>query len=688
MIAKFKCGTKSRNFLICVLIVAMLLIIGVPSHKVYAATGVDSEHVTVSPSVIVGSYKELVRAIDEARDGDVIGIGSNICIEDVAVLGNSEKRLTLLKMAEFGYIHVYESGIVEFKNISFDGNSTSYNNGYIPMLHVNGKADLEDVTFQNCYNQWSGGAIQVEHDIVNITNCHFISNYASNGAHIVVHSSSYVKAKNCTFEKGVATNGGGAIENFGKVKITDSIIYGNIAETAADILNYTDSSFEMDSLDSLIELYATANVVPLEWKFDYKDNAYIAGEIDIENTLSAMKLIYEEISQGEDSELENSENNLGNTDKPSNDGNNQDEQQSENNDNGNDSSTDSGSNSDNTENKNDISADNPTYGDSNTENESKGDNQSESEQNQSPSDVTDSEQNKPSDSSASGNNSDNSTATDLDSNMENSNTENDNKENQDKQDNQGDSANNGDSSSDSGKKDSENVNSNVSNVPVESGNQTDNPNIDKPNTGNDGFASDLKPEDNKQPGSTVNNENQSSISTDDTGNNNNNSINPYKPVVDNGNDIASNNSSDNTNNGSGSSTGNTNINTGTSQSGENVSPKPEDSKDFVSSDKEETVASDRDNGDTTKKTTVTKKKAIKKLTITAKKGKKKITGKTIKKATVKVKIGKKTYKVKSNVKGKFTIKLKGKAKLKKGQKIKVTISKTGYKTKHKTYKVK
>lgn len=76
------------------------------------------------------------------------------------------------------------------------------------------------------------------------------------------------------------------------------------------------------------------------------------------------------------------------------------------------------------------------------------------------------------------------------------------------------------------------------------------------------------------------------------------------------------------------------------------------------------------------------------MSLTAKKGKRKIIGKTIKKATVKVKIGKRTYTVKSNAKGKFTVKLKGKAKLKKGQKIKVRVLKNGYKSKSNTFRVK
>ena len=719
MIVKFKRGMKLWKSLVCVLMMVMLLPIGVPIHKVYAAT--DSGYVTVSPSVIVGNYKELVKAIDEAEDGDAIGISSNICIEGAAVLGNSEKRFTILRMAEYGYIHVYDSGIVKFKNITFDGNSSIYDNGYIPMIQANGKVDFENVIFQNCYNQWAGGAIVVESGEVNITGCHFTNNQAGEGGHIVVHSSAHVKATDSIFENGVSTRGGGAakiessyetngkiefvackifenqaryggaIANKGSVKITDSIIYGNRAETGADFLNYSGSLFEMDSIEELVGLYTTDGIRPLKWENDYVDKAYIEGDIEKENPLSAMKLIYEKVSQEADSEMENPENNTGNTDKTPNDDNSQDGQQTENND----SSTDGGNNN-NSENKDDFSDNNSANGDS-TENESKGDSQSEDkqgEQNQLPSDVTDSEQNMPSDSSANENDSDNNTAADLDSNTENGNTENDSKENQDKQDNQGDLANNGGSSSDSGKKDSENGNSNVSNVPVESGNQIDNPNIDKPNTGNEGSASELRPEENKQHGGTVNNENQGGTLAGNASNNQNQSNNI---VADNGNNTVNKYPSDNINGGSGSSTGNWYASNNTFQSEGNVSIQPEDSNDSGSSDKEgtaaitnnsQTTASDSNNGNSSKEPTVMKKKVIKKLTITAKKGKRKITGKTVKKAIVKVKIGKKTYKVKSNAKGKFVIELKGKTKLKKGQKIKITISKTGYKTKHKTYKVK
>lgn len=81
------------------------------------------------------------------------------------------------------------------------------------------------------------------------------------------------------------------------------------------------------------------------------------------------------------------------------------------------------------------------------------------------------------------------------------------------------------------------------------------------------------------------------------------------------------------------------------------------------------------------------KKTISTLKLTKYKRKtKKIIGKTVKKGKVTVKVSGKTYKVTANSSGKFTIRLK--KVLKKKNKIKVTVSKSGYKTKSKTFKVK
>lgn len=78
-------------------------------------------------------------------------------------------------------------------------------------------------------------------------------------------------------------------------------------------------------------------------------------------------------------------------------------------------------------------------------------------------------------------------------------------------------------------------------------------------------------------------------------------------------------------------------------------------------------------------------KKIKITKISLKRGKKKISGRTVGNATVSVRVYKKTYSVKSDSKGKFTVKLK--RKLKKNQKITVTVKKNGVK-KVKIYKVK
>ena len=102
---------------------------------------------------------------------------------------------------------------------------------------------------------------------------------------------------------------------------------------------------------------------------------------------------------------------------------------------------------------------------------------------------------------------------------------------------------------------------------------------------------------------------------------------------------------------------------------------------------DENTVSENENTVSENEKVVAKKSTISTLKLTKyKKGSKKIVGKTIKSATVKVTVNKKTYKVKSNKKGNFTVKLKSKLKAK--QKIKVTVSKTNYKTKTKTFKVK
>lgn len=100
-----------------------------------------------------------------------------------------------------------------------------------------------------------------------------------------------------------------------------------------------------------------------------------------------------------------------------------------------------------------------------------------------------------------------------------------------------------------------------------------------------------------------------------------------------------------------------------------------------------TTTPEETTGEPTKEPTKTTKKKITVLKLTKyKKATKKIKGKTVKTATVVVKVGGKKYTVKSTKTGGFTVNLK--KKLKKGNKISVTVKKSGYTTKTKSFKVK
>lgn len=730
---------KRCKLLIYALIAALILPIGISNHAVYASTTeteTDSKN-EIIPFVIVSSYEELTQAIDDAEEGDVIGIDKIISIyQDVDYLGATDKHITILKMSDNAYFHIAQSAKLTVRNLTFDGNRNEYNiRNSNPMIVVNSNVVLQNVTIQNCYSQSGGAGLCVYNGVVNINNCIMKENRAADGGgHIKLYNTAVVNIRNTELTKGESRNEGGAIlicseaatvnlinskvygnqtvnmgggiKNHGKLFIENTVIYGNTAQYGADIANIIYAKFQIESIEKLVETYKSVNILPKSWITDYDGDDMMPPQmIDLSQPYALVKLDYEEIPE-ENNPDGNSGNGIDTEDFSGND----DGLQNENEDkkdeldsandsleneeaNGNDNDSEQPEEESNKENdnKNDTAADNNVE-DTKDENNTKDDIASSNGNTGNPN----IEQEKP----------EGGTAADSDSKTENSSTE--DKENQDKQENQGivgnDENNPTDSSSDLDNKDFENSNSNTPDIPAENGNQANPSIIGQPITGNENSESesDSKSEVNKQPGNTANNENQGDVSAEGIGNSSDNNISNQpndKPVVDNGSDIVNSNPSGDINSGLGSGTGNTNSNAGTntSQSGENVLPRPEDNKDSDSSDKEETAAitdssqtaaSDSGNDNSDKKATVTKKKAIKKLSLTAKKGKKKITGKTIKKATVKVKIGKKTYKVKSNAKGKFTIKLKGKTGLKKGQKIKITILKTGYKTKHKTYKVK
>lgn len=693
-----------RNRLLCYLLSGALALTNLaimPTLTVSAAGLSEQDNGNqeeLQPNVVVSNYDELVQAIDESENGDIIGIDRIISIcNDEDYLGAADKHITILKMSYNAYFEIAQSVRLTIRNLTFDGNRSKFNTRNTnPMLSANSNIIFQNVIIQNCYSQSGGAGLCVYSGVINTHNCIFRDNHAIDGGHIKVFNTSTVNIRNTELTKGEANSDGGAIyisgetatvnfvnskiygnqatgvgggiKNNGKTFLKDTIIYGNTADCGADIANTMYAKFQIEEMDKLVKIYESASLLPKSWIVDFDtDNRMPPHLIDLSQDYALVKLDYEEIPEEEkpDDTLENEE--------TKGDGN-----------------------------KEDSGGDNPVV-DNNDENNT--------------GDVTAPDNDNTSDSNSEQSKPEEGTVADSDSNKSNDNKENgstennenqENKENkQENQGNVGDTENNENkdgSSFDSNLNDTEHSNANMPDTSIGNGNQTSNPSVEKPNVDNEGSASDSKTpssEGNKQPDSTVNNGNQGGSSAGDMGNNsdNNNQNQTNTPVSGVANNTTNGNASGNTNSGSDSSTGNSNINTGVSQNGGNESSKPENNQDNNSGSSDnggtvaitgdsQTSASDTNKDDSENKNVVKRKKAIKKLTVTAKRGKGKISGKTLKKATIKIKIGKKTYKVKSNAKGKFTVKLKGKAKLKKGQKVKVIVSKKGYKTKSKIFKVK
>lgn len=661
---------------------------------VYAATGeesaVEGKEGTAIPSVIVSDYEELAQAIDKANDGDVIGFDKIISIyNDVEFLGDTDKTITILKMANDAYIEVGQSQKLTVRNLICDGNIDTINEeNRSPFFSINSNTAFEDVTIQNNYSTDRAGAIVINTGVATLVDCTLRNNYAKwGGGHIMLKNTAIANIQNCVLINGEAWDGGaiynfsetaivnldrtivkdnvakdvgGGVFNKGKMFVRRSMIYDNVAICGADLANGYSSKFQMESIDKLVDVYRSIHILPIEWETDFDQETMMApSDFNTMRDFALVKLNYEIIPESEymDSNTENvdseetqpqGENDI----KPK-----QSEEEKGVSDNGTaaDSSLNAESGTNSTDSTESQSEDNPQ----NEEDSSRLDNQSSNISNVN---LEDSKENK---GSALDSSSGKSNVDDKITNNSNDVTDNStNKEDCDKNNNTTTATSNA-------------IEHNEPNAEI-----SQNANTGSKNTVND--SQDVKNNSQKDNESTTPSD-SSSTQLSDTKNNTSTKENT--------------DSSSNVNDGT-----KANTDTTAEKSNNAIEPTKNDGDSAVGKDdKSEILSANADNIGTIKDESTEKantaiasnavkkpvvKKVIKKCKVTAKKGKKNVSGKTIAKATVKIKIGKKTYKVKSNAKGKFTVKLKGKAKLKKGQKIKVTITKKGYKAKNKVFKVK
>lgn len=288
-----------RNRLLCYLLSGTLVLTNLavmPAVSVSAAELTehdDESQEELQPNVIVSNYDELVQAIDEVENGDVIGIDRIISIcNDGDYLGAADKHITILKMADKAYFEVAQSAKLTVRNLTFDGNKNNYNKTNTnPMFCINSNVLFQNVVIENCYTQSYGGGLCIDSGVVNINDCTFMNNYASwQGGHIMLFNTAIVNVRNTIFTKGksgqdggaICINGeratvnlinskvygnqskgvGGGIKNNGKSFLNNTIIYGNTAECGADIANTMYAKFQIESIEKLIEIYKSANILP------------------------------------------------------------------------------------------------------------------------------------------------------------------------------------------------------------------------------------------------------------------------------------------------------------------------------------------------------------------------------------------------------------------------------------------
>ena len=242
-----------------------------------------------NPTVIVNNGDQFVEAIQNAQDGDIIGLGGS-CISidfpnNYKTFGSDDKHIYLVRMNDAVYIEVNVP--VSFRNMTIDGNGSVYQ-AENAMIKANTDITLDGVTMRNCSSHVSpGGALSVR-GTANINNCTFDGNSSGEGGHIYASSAII---SNSTLQNGNASRNGGAIchsgegtisisgskiynnsagnygggiYNTGNLSISSTVIFGNTASNGSDIANTREAYFQIDSLDDVRALYEAEDIIPKE----------------------------------------------------------------------------------------------------------------------------------------------------------------------------------------------------------------------------------------------------------------------------------------------------------------------------------------------------------------------------------------------------------------------------------------
>lgn len=194
-------------------------------------------------------------ALEVAKDKDTIYLikdsfstAGNQITKDITIKADPSLTSVIIYRGGAGDIIEVASGTLTIKDtkITFDGRGIPQSGA---LIHLSGgKANIENVTFQNGYNLGDGGAIlKTQNDII-LKNCVFKNNKAKRGGAIAsTTSKGEISLDQTTFINNIAETTGGAISTKSSAKIYFSKFTGNKGEIGGAISSIDDAIIMLEN---------------------------------------------------------------------------------------------------------------------------------------------------------------------------------------------------------------------------------------------------------------------------------------------------------------------------------------------------------------------------------------------------------------------------------------------------------
>lgn len=224
---------KSLKFapsLLLSLVLAFLL-----SAPALAVEGELPERPEPVPAVVC-TLDELLTAIESAESGDTIALQGQIVITENCIIGQEEKRITIIPVDDFNgntmfQIWPFEGQNIVLQNIVLDGQNKSD----LSALEVNfygapnsiGTISLTGIEVKNFSSTHSN--VYINNISAVVYDCQFRDNTAQRTAGIEIAPNATINVADCVFSDNSSLGNGGALLCEGQARIDDTLITQNQA---------------------------------------------------------------------------------------------------------------------------------------------------------------------------------------------------------------------------------------------------------------------------------------------------------------------------------------------------------------------------------------------------------------------------------------------------------------------------